>query len=460
MPQFLPLFLPSPLLDFIPKDQVKKDFAVVKNYFEGGECEEVEEILVRQNDKWKKYLGNLEAPRHLPLFNTADKIPNEETIILREIAKGNSLANELKLISDMIMIAQRKLPLPFLEQQKEKYAEWRAIPNPAIEPQLDWVVNNALAEIYFPQEFFNSKIFTLEADYSSFKYDFLLSLLGPIQLYIWYQIFIKKGPDHFFKNIQDIIINRYKIQKTFSMSAYGLLNFFMSAGIDDYGCNRFFTRRMKDNIDRELSDYCSLVNNIGEQYEVDSFKNFFFSDPWSSCNIRDPFQKTYHSEPNLVEQAIFNHLIGNYSASVNLLFPLIEGICWDISVAEHIVNKGIYTADSDLTTRNLKKRRLLDEAGAPIQVCYSAPTLKDLMEKTRMKKIFNTDFLSWICSELFPEERNPILHGVTLDYNFPFQSARLLLVLEYLFKLIKEKGYRYPDQLDPPNYWTPEKSKG
>ena len=439
---------------------MEKDFAIIQNYFESGDSKEVEEILVHQNDKWKKYLENLESPRHTQLFNTKNKVPNEEAIILKEVAKGNPLATELKLISDTVIIAQRKLPLPFLEKQKEKYTEWKVIPNPAIKPQLDWVVYNALTEIYFPKKFFDSKIFTLEAGYSTFKYVFLLSLLGPVQLYIWYQIFIKKGPDQFFKNIQDVIINRYRVQKILSMSAYGLLNFFMSAGIDDYRCNRFFTRRMKNNIDQELSDYCSLVNNIGAQYEVDSFRNFFYSDPLSSCNIKDPFQKTYHSEPNLVEQAIFNHLIGNYSAAVNLLFPLIEGICWDISVAEHNVNGEIYSTDSDLTTRNLKKRRLLDETGTPIKTCYSAPALKDLMERTRMKTIFNTDFLSWICSELFPEERNPILHGVTLDYNFPFQSARLLLVLEYLFNLIKKKGYRYPDQLDPPNYWTREKSKG
>ncbi len=91
-------------------------------------------------------------------------------------------------------------------------------------------------------------------------------------------------------------------------------------------------------------------------------------------------------------------------------------------------------------------------------VRHGTPTLKELLEQTKMKTVFHTQFLELTCSELFPEERNPILHGIKLDYNSPFQSARLLLVLEYLHALIKKKGYTYPDQLDPAGYWTPEKS--
>ena len=129
MPRFLPLFLPSALLDFIPKEEVQKDFGVLKNYFEEGNPEGVMEILAKQNEKWKVYLDKLENPRHLRLFKTSSRIPAEEDIILREVAKGNSLAIELKLISDARDISQRKWPLPFLEKQNERYSELKAIPN-------------------------------------------------------------------------------------------------------------------------------------------------------------------------------------------------------------------------------------------------------------------------------------------------------------------------------------------
>jgi hypothetical protein len=97
-------------------------------------------------------------------------------------------------------------------------------------------------------------------------------------------------------------------------------------------------------------------------------------------------------------------------------------------------------------------------SGNPIQVHHGTPTLRELLEQTKMKDVFHVQFMKLLCSELFPEERNPILHGMRLDYNLPFQSARLLLVLEYLHAVIKNKSYRYPVQLDPTGYWTPEKS--
>jgi len=160
-----------------------------------------------------------------------------------------------------------------------------------------------------------------------------------------------------------------------------------------------------------------------------------------------------------MEQAILNHLVGNYSASVNLLFPLIEGIIWDISVAEHLRNHNIYTDDSDLTARDVRRRTLLGKNGSPITKPYGYPTLRELLELTAMGGIINTDFMKMLTEEMYPSERNPILHGVKLDYNDAWQSSRMLLMLEYLFRLIEKQKYLYPEQLDEPGYWTPEKNK-
>lgn len=215
---------------------------------------------------------------------------------------------------------------------------------------------------------------------------------------------------------------------------------------------------MKDNVLRESDEHIHLTNNVhGEMFE-DAFKQMFHADSFSVCNLKHPFEKAYN-EPGLIEQAFFNHLIGNYAAATNLMFPLIEGVIWDISVAEHLANNNIYTQDSDLTTRDVRKRTLLGRDGSPLPKPYGYPTLNNLLGSTKMGDIINTDFLRMLIHEMYPSERNPILHGVKLDYNDPWHSSRMILMLEYLHHLVKTQKYQYPDQLDEPGYWTQEKSK-
>jgi len=277
-------------------------------------------------------------------------------------------------------------------------------------------------------------------------------------LYLCYLIHRKKGPETVFDNLQDFLINRYIPKPTFGVDTISLLTFFLWAGNDVNKCDKFFTRRMKENIYRESNEYQYLTNNRNSKYFEDAFKKMFYADPSSVGNIRIPFETVYN-EPGLVEQAFLNHLIGNYAAATNLLFPLIEGIIWDISVAEHLQNGGIYTPDSDLTTRDVRKRTLLGKDGAALAKPHGYPTLRDLLESTRMGYVIHIDFLEMLIQEMYPSERNPILHGVKLDYNDPWQSSRMLLMLEYLHRLIGERKYLYPEQLDESGYWTPEKNK-
>jgi len=461
VPQFLPLFVKNIFLQFVPEDKVDQDSKVLKDYFEGGDPQKSRQLLEEQNRAWKEYLDKLAEPRHLQLFNTAKIVPDEKTKIEQLMQGGNKLAKELHQINNARSISTRTWPLEPIEAKKKEYAEAKSIRYPdanTLEQHLSWIISNAMTEIHFPHDFFTSMIFKLEPEYATYPYEFPENFLGSQQLYIWYLIYTKKGPAQFFNNLEDMIIQRYRVTRIISMSAYGFLNLFICNGNDQNSCNRFFTRRMKSNIDEELNGWCALVNNIEGEYEEASFEQFFMTNPFSNCNIRDPFQKSFYSEPGVIEQAIYNHLIGNYSAATNLLFPIIEGICWDISVAEHLANGGVYTTNSDLTTRDLHNRQLVDASGNTIQVHHGTPSLRELLEQTKMKDVFHVQFMKLLCSELFPEERNPILHGMRLDYNLPFQSARLLLVLEYLHAVVKSKGYRYPVQLDPEGYWTPEKS--
>jgi len=462
MPPFLPLFERNIFLDFIDPSKVEQDSDVIKDYFEGG-CDVNAKVLLEvENQKWKFYLDNLMVIRRNQLFGTSTPIPDEDKKVDQLASEGKLLAQELKQIRNVRPISTRTLATWLnKEARRTEYLEAKSIPYPNDEEHqqhLSWIVSNTLAELYFPEGFFTSGIFKLESGFSTFPYDFLECFLGQRQLYIWYLIYTQRGPEHFLKNLEGVIIRRYIVTRTFSMNAYSLLNVLMFNGNDQNRCNRFFTRRMEKNISVEATYWCGLTNSIGARNEEDSFKNFFMSNPSSNCNFRDPFQPARDSEPGLIEQAIFNHVVGNYCASVNLLFPLIEGVIWDISVAEHLLNGGIYTTSSNLSTRDVKSRQLLDDSGTPIPIRHGAPSLKELLENTRMKNIFHTQFLKFLCGEVFPDERNPILHGVLLDYNSPSLSSRLLLVVEYLHSIIKNKQYLYPVQLDPTGYWTPEKS--
>ena len=76
-----------------------------------------------------------------------------------------------------------------------------------------------------------------------------------------------------------------------------------------------------------------------------------------------------------------------------------------------------------------------------------------------MGTIINIDFLRMLIQDMYPSERNPILHGIKLDYNDPWQSSHMILMLEYLHALIKREKYIYPEQLDEPGFWTPKRNK-
>jgi len=446
----------SPLLDLLKADEDKESFEVIKEYFKSGKSQDIEKLINEQKRKWEIYLNKLINERKIRLFKTHETIPNEEKKIEKYAKDGDKCAQEILFLKNVIKdIDHIVFPPEYLIKNKKDYEEY---PNSSLK---DWYIWRSQEEIFFPKIIFDKKIFTYEKEYVGFPLDWAEETFGSKELFIYYKIF-KDKPEVFIDNIYDVLKKRYIVKQTLSTDIYTLLFKALWEGNDKDNYNRFFTRRMKSNIYEERQDISSLGNSIGNDNEERVFEDFFLSSPRTKCNIRDPLQPIYLSRPELIEQAIYNHLIGNYSASINLLLPIIEGIIWDISVAEHKKNGGVYEDElSDLTSRDIKKRVLLNEGGKPINLRNNKidpSRIKDLIEQTKMKDIFNRKFIKMFCQELYSEERNPILHGSELDYNISILSSKLFLVLEYLLYIIKKEGYKYPTELDPPNFWGAKKS--
>lgn len=453
---YLQLFKRHPIFDFLDPEMISSDFGILKESFELNDVSNIAHLLKKYDKEWNEYLEQLLKVRRLRLFNSEHEIPDEKAKIDEYVRDGNKIAAEMKKILECKNTIPRTWPIPEIGREMQRYAEWKKIGRME-EQAFNYLLYNALKEIYFPRFFFEQRIFKLEEEYKGFKYDFL-KFLGPEGLFISYLIHKKQGIEKVFDNLQDFVVHRYIPKRTIGIDAIRLFSLFLWDGNDVNNCNRFLTRRMKEDIYAESEEHTSLTNNINGEYFKVAFREFFYADPSSLVNLRDPFERTVN-DPGLIEQAIFNHMIGNYAASVNLLFPLIEGIIWDISVAEHLENRGIYTDDSDLTTRDVRKRTLLGRDGSPIVQSHGYPTLGELLESTKMGNIINTDFVKMLIQEMYPSERNPVLHGVKLDYNEPWQSSRMLLMIEYLLHLIKTRKYIYPEQLDEQGYWTSQKNK-
>jgi hypothetical protein len=456
MGYFIPLFVPHPLFRFLDQSKTKLDLDILKGYFESDDPANAIRLLEEYDVKWQSYFEELLNVRRTKLFGSKREIPDEKIKIDELSNAGNKLAVQMKKIFEVQKNIPRKWPVPEIEKERQKYKEWREKPKMRDEA-LDYFLFEALKEVIFPHFFFEQEIFKLEEAYKDFKYGFI-DFLGSEALFMSFLIYKREGNERVFDNMRDFIVNRYFPKQIFGVDAISLIGFFIETGNDANNCNRFFTRRMKDNIYRESMDHTYLTNNMTSPDFEYAFKTMFYADSDSLCNLKNPF-KDANNMPGLIEQAVFNHLIGNYAAATNLLFPLIEGIIWDISVSEHLRNQNIYTKDSDLTTRDVRNRTLLREDGSPVPKPHRYPTLQELLESTRMRDIINADFLKMLIQEMYPSERNPILHGVKLDYNDPWQSSRMLLMLEYLHHLIKKQKYVYPEQLDEVGYWTPEKSK-
>lgn len=456
MGYFLPLYKPHPIFDFLPTSKTERDLEILRDYFESGDDSDAIHLFEECDNALDNYLEELLKARRRILFNAENKIPDEKAKVDEQAEAGNKLAAEMKKILDTRGKIPRTWPIREIEGLRQKYAEWRKI-SKMPEQAYNYLLYGALKVLYYPNFFFEQEIFKLEENYRNFKYDFI-GFAGQELLYMVYLIHKREGTERVFDNLQDFIINRYIPKPVFGIDAISLLTFFLWGGNDVNKCNRFFTRRMKDDIYRESEEHTYLTNNMMGKWFEDAFEEMFYSDRSAPCKLENPFRRA-ENKPGLIEQAVLNHLIGNYSAAVNLLFPLIEGIIWDISVAEHLRNGDVYTKDSDLTTRDVRRRTLLGKDGSPIGKPYGYPTLKDLLESTKMNDIINTDFLKMLIQEMYPVDRNPILHGGKLDYNDPWQSSRMLLMLEYLHHLIEEHKYLYPEQLDETGYWTPRKNK-
>lgn len=254
MGYILPLYQRHPIFNFLDPKKTASDSKMLKESFESNDVSKLIQLLKESDKKLEAYLEQLLKVRRLKLFNTEREIPDERTKIDEYARAGNETAIEIEKILDCRTKLPRTWPIPEIERQMQTYTEWKKTPKME-EQAFDYVLYNALKEIYFPQFFFEQRIFKLEEEYKGFKYDFL-DILGSEMLYLSYLIYLKRGTEKIIDNLQDFIINRYIPKPTFGIDAISLLHLCLWGGNDVNRCNRFFTRRMKKTYTENLRSTC------------------------------------------------------------------------------------------------------------------------------------------------------------------------------------------------------------
>jgi hypothetical protein len=66
------------------------------------------------------------------------------------------------------------------------------------------------------------------------------------------------------------------------------------------------------------------------------------------------------------------------------------------------------------------------------------PKIRDLISKTHLKNYLPEEVVEYYVKELF-EERNPILHGNSVDYDTEVNSAKKIICLNNLINIFIEE---------------------
>jgi hypothetical protein len=226
MGYIVPLFRHHPIFDFLDSEKTESDIKILRAYFESNDSANAVHLVEENDQKYSEYLeGLLKARRH-KIFNSENEIPDEKNKIIEQVNAGNTLAIEMKKILDVRTEIPRSWPIPEVEENKKRYAEWKKITSME-EQALSYVLHDALKAIYYPRFFFEQEIFKLEDAYRGFKYDFMGFVLGPEGLYLSYLIYQKKGTEKVFDNLREFIVSRYVPKPTFGIDAISLLGLFM-----------------------------------------------------------------------------------------------------------------------------------------------------------------------------------------------------------------------------------------
>jgi len=66
------------------------------------------------------------------------------------------------------------------------------------------------------------------------------------------------------------------------------------------------------------------------------------------------------------------------------------------------------------------------------------PKIRDLLSKTHLKNYLYDELIEYYVEEFF-EERNPILHGNSIDYDTEVNSAKKIICLNNLINIFIEE---------------------
>ena len=169
-------------------------------------------------------------------------------------------------------------------------------------------------------------------------------------------------------------------------------------------------------------------------YEVNA--DGFFDEFFENSQIL-PF---FRERKRFIEQIIENHKTGRYASAINLIFPLIESFFWIFAAYIHKHKKQIIFKNLrlnsfwDFNKRSLKNLVLVSTSGKEMK----DPKIRDLISRTHLKNYLYEELVEYYVEELF-EERNPILHGNSIDYDTEVNSAKKIVCLNNLINIFTEE---------------------
>jgi hypothetical protein len=137
-----------------------------------------------------------------------------------------------------------------------------------------------------------------------------------------------------------------------------------------------------------------------------------------------------------IEQIIENHRAGRYASAINLILPLIESFFWVFAAYIHkhkkqrIFKRLRIRSFWDFDKRSFENLVLISTSGNEMK----KPKIRDLISRTHLKTYLPEEVVEYYVKEVF-EERNPILHGNSIDYDTEVNSAKKIICLNNLINI-------------------------
>jgi len=183
-----------------------------------------------------------------------------------------------------------------------------------------------------------------------------------------------------------------------------------------------------------------------EEFKKGSLReNVLLDEVNSDGFFNDFFEKSQHlnffrERKRFIEQIIENHRTGRYASAINLIFPLMESFLWVFAAYVHKhKKKKIFKALRlknfwSFNKRSYKKLILVPTIGKEME----DPKIRDLISRTHLKNYLPEELVEYYAEEFF-EERNPILHGNSIDYDTEVNSAKKIICLNNLIGIFIEE---------------------